>query len=310
MQPLFVRDLVVVVLGSGSRGNTTYVGDGERGLLIDCGLSNRQVRRRLEAVGLEDAPIDAVLVTHEHTDHVAAAGVLDRAEARRHGGRSIPFWMTAGTRDRLPDRVRPTRIEVARAGAPIAWEGWSLRPVRVPHDTPDPVAWTIEAHGVRVGVLTDLGHTPALLTRTLATLDVAVLEFNHDVEMLMDGPYPWPLKQRIRGRHGHLSNAQAASMLVDSAPERLQHLVLAHLSEENNAPDAALRACTQALHAAGCHGLTVQVASQREPIDPIRMEARSWSLGPSPRRRRSSTASPPVEPAGRQPALFPTAGDA
>ena len=229
MNALFHHDTVVAVLGSGSRGNCTYIGDGRRGVLVDCGLSTRQITRRMADVGLEGAPIDAVFVTHEHADHVAAAGVLDRALFKRTGAR-VPFYMTHGTARGLNPKVRPTRIEELRAGSTVALGPLRISAHAVPHDTREPVGFAVQTPGARVGVITDLGRSTRLVEQVLSTLDVAVLEFNHDPQMLRDGPYPWQLKQRIRSPHGHLSNEQAAGLLTRGVSERLRHVVLPQLA--------------------------------------------------------------------------------
>jgi phosphoribosyl 1,2-cyclic phosphodiesterase len=291
---LFHEDLVVVPLGSGSRGNATYVGDGRHGVLVDCGLSTRQIMARLDAAGLGGAPIDAVLITHEHTDHIGAAGVLDRHLAKQRGV-PCPFFLTKGTHDALPTSLRPTDVRLVRPGERIGLAGLTLQPHTVPHDTADPVAWTIEAHGVRAGVVTDLGHAPRATEALLATLDVAVVEFNHDEQLLLDGSYPWPLKQRIRGRHGHLSNRQAARLVREGARGRLRHLVLGHLSEENNTPGHAVEAATWALRDGGLHDVTVHVAAQDVHVGPFRVGPAPIATAPArrPRPERADVPPPP-----------------
>ncbi len=306
--PLLRRDgLYVLNLGSGSRGNCTWIGTGSSGVLVDAGVSARRVLAGLEAVGLGGAAIDAVLVTHEHTDHVGAAGPLSRALARR-AGRPVPFLMTAGTAQGVPERCRPELVVPVDAGSAHRIAGLRVEAHRVPHDTPDPVAWAVEADGVRAAVITDLGHAPRQIARLAAGCDLLVLEFNHDETMLLDGPYPWPLKQRIKGRHGHLSNAAAAALLTDalrgsfgsSAPHtkdvRVREVLLAHLSEENNTPEHALRAAEAAVHAAGAR-VGLHLATQRSPTGPVH--------APAPPAVRGSRAA-----ARAQPTLFPLSSDA
>lgn len=282
-EPVVEHDgLVVATLASGSRGNCTWIGDERRGVLVDCGISARQVLARLEAIGLGGARIEAVLLTHEHTDHVAAAGVLDRRLAKEQGS-PVPFYATAGTLAAMPERIRPQRVAVIAAGAVIPWCGGTLEAHAVPHDTREPVAWTVTHGGARAGVVTDLGHAPRLVERLLASLDVAVVEFNHDEQLLLDGSYPWQLKQRIRGRHGHLSNRQAHDLVSRGTGSRLRHLVLAHLSEENNTPQHAREAAQEALHAAGRHrAVTVHVAEQDRALPPLHLAAVRAPSRPQP----------------------------
>jgi len=253
--------LTLVALGSGSKGNCTWIGDDQGAVLIDAGISNRQIQQRLAHLGLQDIPIQAVLLTHEHSDHIGACGVLDRAHRKK--GREIPFYATAGTASGMPNKVRPTELKRVLAGMPIELDGWRFESVPVPHDTPEPVSWAVERNGVRAGVVTDLGRPTKFVERMLQSLDMAVIEFNHDLDRLMSGPYPLMLKRRIRSGHGHMSNAQAAELLA-SCGDRLQSVVLGHLSEENNSPALAAEAARQALEQARRTDVRVQVGHQRE----------------------------------------------
>ncbi len=269
--PMFRRDLSVVVLGSGSKGNATWIGDGSCGVLIDCGLSTRQILKRLAAVDMADAPIDAVLITHEHSDHVGGARVLCNRLKKRHG-RAVPFYMTAGTRIGTHPNSRADAVEEIVPGEQFRVRHLEVEAFAVPHDVRDPVAFRVGLDGVWAGVVTDLGKPTELVRQKLSSMSVAVLEFNHDTDRLLDGPYPWHLKQRIRSAHGHLSNDQAGDLLTDAlrTESPLRHLVLAHLSEENNNPDLARQRCDRALADAGAAGMVaVQVAHQAEPLPPI-----------------------------------------
>lgn len=272
---LFQRDVVCTTLGSGSRGNCTYIGDGFAGVLVDCGISAKQVFQRMAAVGLGEATIDAVLITHEHSDHVGAARILANKLAKRQGA-PVPFFMTEGTRDGLPERCVPDGIETVTAGDAFRLRHLDLECFPVPHDTRDPIAWRVGIGGQWAGVITDLGRPTALIREKLRSLSIAVLEFNHDEQALFDGAYPWHLKQRIRSNHGHLSNAQAAELLSASLGESLQHLVLAHLSGENNSPEMARRAATDVLLGRGADHIMVSVAKQGEALQPLRVRADRW----------------------------------
>ena len=273
---LFDRDVTVATLASGSKGNCTYIGDGHAGVLIDCGVSTRQILKRMDEVGLGDAPIDAVLITHEHSDHVGAARILCD-KLRKRTGRAVPFFMTEGTRRGVRAKCMPDAVEIIAPHESFQLRHLTLDPFSVPHDTQEPVGWRVRVGGTWAGVISDLGRPTALVAEKLRSLEVAVLEFNHDPEMLMMGPYPWSLKQRIRSSHGHLSNEQAAALLVDGLSDNLRHLVLAHLSGENNTAAKALAAATHALRDAGAlDQVDVQVAAQDVPTRPLRVRARAW----------------------------------
>ncbi|TNE92868.1 MAG: MBL fold metallo-hydrolase [Deltaproteobacteria bacterium] len=292
---LFHDQLIVAVLASGSRGNCTYIGDGRSGVLVDCGISTRQILSRMAQIGLADAPISAVVVTHEHSDHVAAARVLDDRILQKSGNR-IPFYMTRGTAQRLSDRVMPKRVERVEPGRHFQIGSLTIEPTAVPHDGVDPVAYAVSSGGARAGVITDLGRSTRLVEAKLASLDVAVVEFNHDVELLMDGPYPWQLKQRIRSPHGHLSNEQAAEMLERAVSVgRLKEVVLAHLSEENNRPERALLAADQAVVRARRHDVRLHCGKQAETLAPIKADVpldRVQKPAPLPRRQRRRESRP------------------
>jgi len=196
--------------------------------------------------------------------------------------------ITAGTPIQIPDS-RP---------------GWTVEPFTIPHDTADPVAYTVCIGDIRIGVITDLGRSTRLIERQLSSLDVAVLEFNHDVEMLLSGEYPWRLKQRVRGAHGHLSNDQAAALVADTASTKLKHLVLAHLSQDNNRPELAMEAAQSALSTAGATHVTVQVATQREALDPVALQAPLAASTRGPRTPRSRKSVDTSDDTTRQVTLF------
>ncbi|MBT3220117.1 MAG: MBL fold metallo-hydrolase [Proteobacteria bacterium] len=302
MTTLFHQDVVVATLGSGSRGNCTYIGDGRKGLLVDCGISTKQIIGRLREIGLGDSSIEAVLVTHEHNDHVAAARVLDNRLFKQQGAH-VPFFMTRGTAEGIRQNVVPSAFKPVYSGMNFTVGSWTVEPCSIPHDTRDPVSYVVDLQGVRVGVVTDLGRSTKLVEQQIASMDIAVLEFNHDPTMLHEGPYPWALKRRIQGAHGHLSNAQAGQLVQQAATPRLKHLVLAHLSEENNLPELALEAAAEALHHADCTGVEVVVATQQLALEPIRV-ALPDNFRPKAKRRISELKSSIPDDAHLQVALF------
>lgn len=230
-------------LGSGSRGNATVVEavDGVRShrVVIDCGFSLREFEVRLGRAGLQCGDLDAIFVTHEHGDHVGCAITL----ARRHG---IALWMSRGTWRAIGSPETDGLLRFARDGGAIAIGSLQLTPYTVPHDAAEPLQLRCSDGAVHLGVLTDAGSpTPHLLAH-LHDCDALLLECNHDIGMLAGSRYPSSLKSRIGGPLGHLSNDTAAHILGECRRDRLQHLVAAHLSEQNNRPDLAREALSRA----------------------------------------------------------------
>jgi phosphoribosyl 1,2-cyclic phosphodiesterase len=218
-------------LGSGSRGNATLVNWGQAHLLIDCGFSVRETEQRLERFDLCPEDLNAILVTHEHTDHIKGVAAL----ARRY---ALPVYMTPGTyfsrsMGDLPD------LRLIQSYAPFELDELRVLPVAVPHDAREPAQFVFEYTGRRLGILTDLGSITPHVEACYQDLDAMVLEANHDPIMLASGSYPPSLKQRVGGHWGHLSNQQAAGFLQRLNCERLQHLVVAHISQQNNSLDVA-----------------------------------------------------------------------
>lgn len=247
-------------LASGSKGNCHALSDGERTLLIDAGLSLLQIRQRLGAVGLDPGTVRAVALTHEHSDHVGALGVILRRT-------DWCVLATAATRTAVQRSqaltIPPERWVELHAGRPTDWAGWRVLPFALPHDAEDPVAFRVEAGPTAAAVVTDLGHPTALVADHLQDLDLLVLEANHDVEMLREGTYPPQLKARILSRVGHLSNAAMAELLARILSPRLQQVVLAHLSESNNHPDLARFAAEEVLRG---EPVALHLAHQRQPL--------------------------------------------
>lgn len=267
------RQLHICVLASGSRGNCAYVGDGASGLLVDAGISCKQILNRMEDAGLGAAPIDAVLFTHEHRDHVQGARVLAKRLERRYG-RRIPFLATPGTREGIPSEHRPLGLDTLDPVEPLQVGELVVQPFSIPHDTHQPVGYRIELDGLRLAYATDLGRPTSAVNAHLIDVDAAIVEFNHEVNMLLEGRYPWWLKQRVLSSHGHLSNDQAAGLIEGIATPRLRHLFLAHLSMENNRPARALAAAHAALaRGAATPEVQVTVASQTHPTPVVTLES-------------------------------------
>ncbi len=216
-------------LGSGSRGNATLIEGGGTRVMLDCGFSAKEVERRLAVIGLKPEELDGILVTHEHQDHIQGVGPL----ARRYG---LPVWVTHGThlKGRLGD-IADTRLIHSHQKA-FSIGALEVQPYPVPHDAWEPAQFTFSADGFKLGVLTDVGEITPHICHVLADCDALLLEFNHDVEMLANGPYPPSLQRRVGGRLGHLNNQQAIGLLTRLQHGQLKHLVAAHLSEKNNDP--------------------------------------------------------------------------
>ena len=231
-----------VTLGSGSRGNATVISAGGTRVLLDCGFQLSETLRRLSAVGLDAKALDAILVTHEHADHLAGVAAL----AEKFG---LPVYMTAGTRTAF--RPKPgARIEVRVFTTDAG--GFDLGPLHVtpftvPHDAREPAHFTFAHQGRKLGVLSDAGHVTPHMKAMLTGCDALMLEFNHDRHMLLHGPYPEILKRRVGGGWGHLSNGMAADFLTAMDRDRLRRLTLTHLSEKNNTPEKAREAACVAL---------------------------------------------------------------
>ena len=247
-------------LASGSKGNCHALSDGGRTLLIDAGISLAQVRGRLAACWLDAGTVGAVALTHEHSDHRAAVGVLVRnTDWAFLATRETKLAVEAAVGETIP----ATRWIELRAGHACDWDGWRVLPFALPHDAADPVAFRVERGGCAAAVVTDLGHGTALVADHCAELDFLALEANHDVEMLRDGSYPDVLKARILSRVGHLSNAAMADLLARVLSPRLHTVVLAHLSEQNNHPDLARLAAEEVLRGAA---VALHLATQARPL--------------------------------------------
>lgn len=228
-------------LGSGSSGNALLVESGATRLLVDCGFGLRETTARLNRLGLEPANLTGVLVTHEHADHIGGVFRL----ARRH---KLPVWLTYGTLMASASGAEHADCRVIDSHDPLAIGDLEVFPYPVPHDAREPVQYVLSDGDLRLGVLTDAGEVTAHMRAMLSGCDGLVIECNHDARMLANSTYPPVLKRRIAGRYGHLENQEAAELLASIDLSRLQHLVAAHLSEQNNLPELAVRAVAGAMN--------------------------------------------------------------
>jgi phosphoribosyl 1,2-cyclic phosphodiesterase len=252
------------VLASGSRGNSVWLRGGGVEILVDCGLSAKQIEQRLAAVGRSATELRAIVCSHSHHDHVAGAAVL----SRRY---DLDIYATASTLRRIPGGPPAQHLHKLPTSGAVQIDGLEVRTTPTPHDATGSVALRFDDSDTRVGVITDLGKPTAAIERTMAGAHGLILECNHDLEMLRDGPYPAVLKQRIRSDVGHLSNEQGAEFLTRLLHAGLQHLTLAHLSETNNRPEMAAESVTSVLSRIGASGLDVAVAEQHRPGEPVEL---------------------------------------
>jgi phosphoribosyl 1,2-cyclic phosphodiesterase len=230
----------VCILGSGSKGNCTLVATEKTRLLIDAGLSCRETYARLAVIGEPADGLDAVVISHEHTDHISGLRML-ALDAK------LPIYISRPTRDVLSWDISIHSIEHFAASEKFTIGDIEVTPFPVPHDAADPVAFTFDTQGIRISLVTDLGYIPEVVKRRVKGSHCLIFESNHDLEMLKIGPYPWYVKQRVMSRHGHLSNNATAAFLAEDFDGAAQVLVLAHLSETNNHPEIARLSAEQAL---------------------------------------------------------------
>ena len=318
------------VLASGSKGNSTVVSGGQTRILVDAGLSCRELFRRMRLAGEAPETLDAIIVTHEHMDHIGGLAVTARklgipvyfTEATHrawmrwitpHRQMTYAQWIeqcrkqaaerqaeadacecvdaepeaasdgsvlsgaeaadTPGKREEKlpkPDPAWLPSVQYFQAGRPFQIGDISVSPFTIPHDAADPVGFVFQAEGVRMALATDLGYITPNVKAQLRNVDLLLLESNHDLEMLRDGPYPWSVKQRVLSRVGHLSNEAASEFLENSYDGQATYVILAHLSESNNVPDLARVSAERAL--AGHASLLANrliLAGQNEPLSPI-----------------------------------------
>jgi phosphoribosyl 1,2-cyclic phosphodiesterase len=260
----------LTVLASGSKGNCAIVSSSRTRLLVDAGLSCRETLKRMAAAGEDPQALTAILVSHEHSDHVAGLPVLARKL-------KIPVYMTDATNDTWgrqcgKKQTYLNRLELFSSGRSFQIGDIQVTPFTIPHDAVDPVAFAFRVEGVKVAIATDLGYMPASVRDSIRDCDVLMVESNHDLEMLRVGRYPWSVKQRVMSRVGHLSNAALAEFFSSDYDGSAAFVVLAHLSEENNHPEIARESAERALapRRTLLHN-RLMLASQWQALEPIRL---------------------------------------
>ncbi|MBQ8946889.1 MAG: MBL fold metallo-hydrolase [Lachnospiraceae bacterium] len=224
-------------IASGSSGNSIYIGSDNTHVLIDCGISGKKVRTGVESLDLDMSDISAILVTHEHSDHIKGLGVI----ARRYG---IPIYATQGTLDAIvrtkeTGEIDPGLLNPVEADKRFEIGDLNINPMHVSHDAVDPVAYRVYCGCKKCAVVTDLGVYTDYTVQSLEGMDALVIESNHDINMLQVGSYPYPLKQRILSEFGHLSNDACGQLLCRILHDGMKHIFLGHLSHENNLPELA-----------------------------------------------------------------------
>jgi len=229
-------------LASGSKGNSIFVSCRSSSILIDAGLSGIETQKRLESINVDPESLTAIIITHEHSDHVKGAGVLSR---RFH----LPVYITQKTWAACSNLGKIEDIRFFECGASFQIDSILITPFSTSHDAEDPAGLTMEYKDYKIGIATDLGIVTTLVKEHLKNSHVLYLESNHDPEMLINGPYPWHLKQRIKGRTGHLSNMDTKMLVSELKTDHLKHVILAHLSEENNCPEKAAHEVSKSLNA-------------------------------------------------------------
>lgn len=233
----------IVPLASGSSGNSYLIRQGDISMLIDAGLTCKQLLIRIDQAGEDPELIRGIVVSHAHSDHIKGVGVLSRKF-------DIPVFLNRGTMSRAHSALgKISRVEIFETGRSFELGCFKIHPFSVPHDCAEPVGFRISTGVTRIGIATDLGVPTTLVANLLSDLQAVILESNHDPEMLMEGPYPWDLKQRVKSRIGHLSNHQSAELLQRIINDQLKVVILAHMSETNNSADLALRTARKSVPA-------------------------------------------------------------
>lgn len=250
----------ISLLASGSKGNAVYVESGETRLLIDAGLSGVEIIKRLNKIGVDERSLHAILISHDHSDHVRGAGTLARKL-------KIPLLASYPTRLACESLLKKTENIEFESGSQFTFRDLLIDPFPTTHDSADPVGFTIESSEGRIGFATDFGIVTRLVAEKLKSCNLLVLEANHDEEMLLNGPYPWHLKQRIRSRHGHISNNESMTLLKELLHDRLEGVLLAHLSEVNNSPELPLNEANRVLSGQNLCSPRLEIGNQYQPSE-------------------------------------------
>ena len=250
----------LTILGSGSGGNCAYLETDDARILIDAGFSHRQIRQRLATIGRVPESLNGILVTHEHSDHICGLSQLC-------GKLGIPIYCNRPTQEAIQFQTRTAfDCRLFTTGGSFEIGDITVETFSIPHDAQDPVGFLLHSNGTKVGFLTDLGHVTRLVIERVRPANVLVLEANHDVKMLQDCVRrPWSLKQRILGRHGHLSNDAAADATEQVMSQDLHHVYLGHLSRECNQPELAHRVVDERLRKIGANHVNLNLTSQNVP---------------------------------------------
>ncbi len=251
-------------LFSGSSGNSTFVKAGNTNILVDCGESGSHVEAALKSIGVEPDSLNCIFITHEHIDHIKGAGIL----SRRY---NLPIYATYGTWQKMITKIgkiNADNIRYIQGGIPFGAFDAVVYPFQTPHDSTESVGFTIEHGNKKISVATDIGVMNKTVYENIKSSDIVLLESNHDVDMLLHGPYSPELKRRVRSSVGHLSNEDCALTCTHLLEEGVKHILLGHLSLDNNTPAVAYQTTEEALVMKGArlgHDVTLEVASRYEP---------------------------------------------
>lgn len=250
----------VTVLGSGSAGNSIIIQGEDRALLIDVGFSMKKTREKLATAGVDVSGISAILISHEHSDHVKGL----RVAAKQLG---VPVYCNRSTAMVMKNReTAPAKLNLFSTGSTFTDGEFTVTPFPIPHDAMDPVGFIIQTGQHKIGIATDVGHVSNPVAYHLRECDILIIESNHDLELLKQSSRPWSLKQRIMGRHGHLSNNASGELLKKIVHDRTRHLVLAHASEDCNRPQIIETSAKNTLKESGRQDIETWIATQSDPL--------------------------------------------